>query len=249
MKLKELDEYLKDLLQIKSIPDAALNGLQVGDAHQEIKTLALAVDTSLDTLLEASEKGADLLLAHHGLFWGKSFALTGPDYDKIKILTCNPMSLYAVHLPLDLHAPYGNNYQIAQKLGLKGLEPFGSYHGVFIGFGGEFEGSFEELQKRCSGLSSTFRPLEAGEKVCRRVAVVSGKGGADILGQFIQSSYDVLITGEMEHALYNLALDWRKNVMALGHYESEKYGVLALGAHLQEVFGLNAFFIHRPTGY
>jgi len=60
---------------------------------------------------------------------------------------------------------------------------------------------------------------------------------------------DIFITGELEHALYNSIADHGLNVISLGHYESEKFGVQALGDHLKEMFGIPGLFLSQPTGY
>ncbi len=249
--LKNFHLYLDDLLKISEIPDVSLNGVQVGDLNQEVKKIALAVDSNLKTIQKATQKKADLLLVHHGLFWGKPFAFIGSHYQKIKTLIQNKMGLYAVHLPLDLHKPLGNNYQIATQLGLEYIQPFGQYHGRTIGFLGHFKGSIKDLETKCLSLSDTCQFLIhqnlQKEELC--VAVVSGKGGAGILEEFIDSCCDVLITGETEHALVNTLFDSQKNMITLGHYQSEKFGVMALGKHLTEEFDIETFFIEQPTGY
>lgn len=249
--LKNFHSYLDDLLKISEIPDVSLNGVQVGDLNQEIKKIALAVDSNLLTLQRAVAKKADLLLVHHGLFWGKPFAFTKANYQKMQILIQNKMGLYAIHLPLDLHQPLGNNYQIATQLGLEYIQPFGQYHGRTIGFLGHFKGNLKDLEKKCLSLSDTcqFLTHQNLQKEELGIAVVSGKGGTGILEDFIDSNCDVLITGETEHALVNTLLDAQKNMITLGHYQSEKFGVIALGEYLTKKFGIETFFIEQPTGY
>lgn len=72
MKTKELVAYLDDYLLTKDVPDYsdAYNGLQV-EGKAEIKRIAVAVDACLATIEEAIDLEADLLLVHHGLFWGR----------------------------------------------------------------------------------------------------------------------------------------------------------------------------------
>lgn len=249
MTLKELDRYLNQLLKISEIHDVSINGIQIGNESQPVQKIALAVDANLNTIKKAVEHQADTLLVHHGIFWGRPFAFKGPDYLKIENLVKNNMALYAAHLPLDLNAPLGNNYQIAIKLGLENPVPFGDYHGTLIGFGGTTRQPIENILKQCRLLSSTVKPFLWDNRPIQKVGVVSGKGGSEILEDFLGSNYDLLITGEVEHSLYNTISDWKANVIALGHYESEKFGVLALGNCLKEKFGLKTFFIEEQTGF
>src|SRR2546428_11779182 len=98
MRLRDLTAYLDDYLRVRDVPDApeALNGLQVANAG-EITRVAAAVDLCEATVRLATEARADLLLVHHGLFWGGPRPLTGPAYRR-----------GAAPLPRDsllLHAP------------------------------------------------------------------------------------------------------------------------------------------------
>jgi putative NIF3 family GTP cyclohydrolase 1 type 2 len=58
-------------LRTADTPDypGAVNGLQIAnDGH--VSRVAVAVDASLAAVSEASVLGANLLIVHHGLFWG-----------------------------------------------------------------------------------------------------------------------------------------------------------------------------------
>src|SRR6266571_4636382 len=81
MRLGEVTEYLDDYLRVREVPDApqALNGLQLANGG-EITRVAAAVDLCEATVRLAAEARADLLLVHHGLFWGGPRPLTGPAY-------------------------------------------------------------------------------------------------------------------------------------------------------------------------
>ncbi|HCL56199.1 MAG TPA: Nif3-like dinuclear metal center hexameric protein [Spirochaetia bacterium] len=249
MLLFELDQILKKHFNVHAISDAAINGLQIGDYERKINSIALAVDANLPTIRKAVEGKADLLLVHHGIFWGKPFPFTHGDYTKMELLVKNNLGLYGLHLPLDLHQPLGNNYQIAQKLELSDIAPFGNYGGQPIGFQGNLSLNLSELDHRCVMLSSTVRKIINRHQKLKKAAVVSGKGGMDILKQFADSDLDILITGEIEHSLYNTIIDFQLNVISMGHYESEKFGVIALGDYLKTQLGLKTFFIEEQTGY
>src|SRR5436309_3267069 len=71
MKLEELRTYLDEYLAIGDVPDwaDAYNGLEV-EGKAEIRRVATAVGTCLATIRAAVEAGADMMIVHHGLFWG-----------------------------------------------------------------------------------------------------------------------------------------------------------------------------------
>src|SRR2546425_950311 len=84
MQLAELVAYLDRYLDVGAVPDAphALNGLQVGNSGA-VTHLAAAVDLCDATVGLAAAQGANLLLVHHGLFWGGLRPLVGPHYLRV----------------------------------------------------------------------------------------------------------------------------------------------------------------------
>ncbi len=71
MELSRLTAWLDTYLDVGGFDDASLNGLQV-EGRPEVTKVAVAVDSSLTTFEAAAERGADLLVVHHGLFWGEA---------------------------------------------------------------------------------------------------------------------------------------------------------------------------------
>ena len=123
MRRDELVAWLDDYLDVRGIPDKSLNGLQV-EGRDEVTKVVAAVDASLNTFEMAVAKGADMLVVHHGLFWGAPLAVTGPHRRRLAYLLEHDVSLYACHLPLDAHAEVGNNWGLARQLGLQDLAGF-----------------------------------------------------------------------------------------------------------------------------
>src|SRR5258705_13076740 len=135
MRLDDLVGYLDDYLRIRdevADPPEALNGLQVANAG-EVSRLAAAVDLCEATIRMAADAGADVLLVHHGLFWGGLKPLAGPAYRRVAGLITRNIALYAAALPLDRHPDVGNNARLAQLLGVTPRREFGSHHGGPIG--------------------------------------------------------------------------------------------------------------------
>src|SRR5437762_13890309 len=83
MQLGELVTYLDAYLRVGAVPDAphALNGLQVTKTG-DVGRLAAAVDLCEATVRLAGDQRSDVLLVHHGLFWGGPKPLTGPAYGR-----------------------------------------------------------------------------------------------------------------------------------------------------------------------
>src|SRR5215471_10150778 len=147
--LGQIVRHCDRLLRTREIEDydGALNGLQVANL-EGVGRIAATVDASLATVRLAVAARADLLLVHHGLFWGPSHPWTGKRYELLHCLLEADLAVYSSHLPLDVHPRLGNNARLCAALGLKNLKPFFFDHGSFIGFKAVAKIACEELAKR-----------------------------------------------------------------------------------------------------
>jgi putative NIF3 family GTP cyclohydrolase 1 type 2 len=63
---------------------------------------------------------------HHGWFWrGEDPRVVATKRERLATLLSHGISLYAYHLPLDVHPELGNNVQLARRLGWQDGEAFG----------------------------------------------------------------------------------------------------------------------------
>lgn len=250
MKRDDLVSYLDDYLQIKAIEDSSNNGLQV-EGGPEVSCLALAVDAGIASFEGAKAAGADLLIVHHGLFWGEPLMVTGIHRQRLRHLLDAGLSLYAAHLPLDFHDEVGNNVTLAQWLGLAEVTPFGDYKGQLAGVVGKLSASLSldefvsELERVLGEPAVKVWPF--GASSVRRVGIISG-GGGSFAHQAAAAGVDVYLTGEMSHSVYHQAQELGLNVVYGGHYATETAGLKALADHLVERFGLETVFLDLPTG-
>lgn len=252
MRLCEIDKWIRRQLPIDDMArkDASLNGIQVGQADQDVKTVAFAVDACRETFRRAAALKADMLVVHHGLFWGKPLAVTGPHYDRLNFLMENHLALYAAHLPLDMDPELGNNIQLARLLELTNVEAFGDYHGDSIGFAGRLpqEMSIDELSGRLTaGAASDAAVLPFGPEKIRSVGIVSG-GAPNCVSEAIEKGLDCFITGDASHQIYHQAQEAGIHVIFGGHYKTEIWGVRALAARMKEELKLETVFVDVPTG-
>ena len=227
--------------------DRAANGLQVENGGS-VSAIAAAVDASLATVRLAAAVKADLLLAHHGLFWGPAHPWTKQRYQLLRLLLESNLAVYSSHLPLDAHPRLGNNAQLCAALGLKRLRPFFTYQGRPIGFQAGASISRTELTSRLQrAVGEKPLVISAGPRICRRIGVVTGGAGGD-LKQAATEGVDTFITGEGPHWTYAAAEELGLNVLYGGHYATETFGVKALAAHLSRRFKVPWTFLDHPTG-
>lgn len=249
MELERLLYFLDDYLGVSDFPDfqGAENGLQV-QGPQRVEHLAVAVDVSEATIEGAVDSGADLLLVHHGLFWGGLGRITGRLYRKLSTLIRNEVGLYSVHLPLDAHREVGNAAVLARALGVEIDEPFGRFQDVTIGWAGALGETRSRLRARMEKrLGRSVHLISGGGEALERVAVVTGSGGS-FIHDAADAGVDGLITGEGKHHDYVEATELGLNVFYGGHYATETWGVRALAEHLESTFSLSWTFIDEPSG-
>ena len=247
--LADLIAHLDELLTPSSFDDASPNGLQVPGA-EEVELVVTGVSAHRELFERAAEEGAQLVVAHHGLFWDfLPRSLSPAMRDRLRILFDNDIALAGYHLPLDAHPEVGNNALICAELGLEQAEPFGGHHGRPIGFVGRSgEGvPFDELRRRCAdAFGQDPFVWDTGPELVHSVGVVSG-AAASMFGEAIAHGLDAFLTGEpAEHVMAD-AREGGTHFIAAGHYATETFGVRRLGELLGERFGVEHRFVHCPN--
>lgn len=258
MTFKELDHYIRKILPMREYEkiDSSLNGWQVlagkGES-EEIKKIAFAVDASLETIHMAKKQRANVLLVHHGIFWGKESPLTGNLFERVKALIDNNIALYAIHLPLDADETLGHNAKLADLLGLEDRQPLGSMgSNLFLGCLGDFKSpkSYEEIKSLfvTAGLSPKASPVEwiYNSYPIKRVGLISG-GGFRWWEEAKEKGVDLFITGETLHQFYHSVKECFFNTLTIGHYFSERWGLIALEERLEREFNLATCFLEYET--
>ncbi len=249
MKSDDLVRYLNDYLCVSDVPDwpDALNGLQV-QGTREIQRVAVGVDACAYTIERAARWSADLLIVHHGLFWGPKRRIVDAMYARMAGLISSGIALYSSHTPLDAHPEVGNNHVLARGLGLTVSGRFGEVEGVPLGVWCDSEIERDDLVDRLRALlGSEGNAMLFGPTVCRRIGIISG-GAGDWIARAQSAGCDTYITGEGQHHTFFEAEDLGLNVFYAGHYATETVGVKALALHLEQQFGFETTFIDHPTG-
>lgn len=246
---------LDSLLHISEISDYpnALNGLQC--AHRgPVRCIATAVDASHRTIAAAARVEANLLIVHHGLFWGGCVPITGLHYERFRLLIEHDMAVYSAHLPLDADLTFGNSRLLAGVLGLHADAPFATVRGIACGVQGATDLPTASLLATVSafaqshGGTAVATAMEPARRT-RRWAICSGAGvDAAIFDEARASGVDTLIVGEGPHWSAVEAPERGLVIIYAGHYATETVGVRALGDHLHHAFGLPHHFIAAPTG-
>lgn len=261
----ELTQFLAELYHYEFFQDFCENGLQV-EGKEKIEKILFGVSFNLPFLQAALRRGEkpDALIVHHGIFQQGVFKLRGPLKQKIKMLLEHEISLFGIHLPMDAHPQIGHNALLLSAIGAANLEP------LDVGFYGEnvhrlpldriidifheqlhppdFTSDGQENENRIFSLSSRygFTVLRNGPDVPRKLAVISG-GSSAIFEKAIENGIDTFFGGEIKEKIPALSLETQTNYVNLGHYFSEKPGVLALMKKIKETFAVQTDYIEIPN--
>jgi dinuclear metal center YbgI/SA1388 family protein len=249
MKRTELVSYLDDLLNIKTIADYGPQGLQI-EGRDEVNRIAVGVDAAHATIDGALAAGADMLIVHHGIFWGPPKRIAGAFGYKVRRFIEADLNLYAAHLALDAHPTLGNNAELCRLLALTPTGGYFNFKGLDVGIIAEPAAavSFETLAARfADALQPPLKVDASGPKMVRRVAVCSGDA-ARSLEEAFELGCDTLVTGELDYTMAHAPAELGMNVLYGGHYVTETVGVQALARHLNEVFDLPWTFVDAPVG-
>lgn len=241
----ELEVYLAELLSIDGFLDYCPNGLQVeGRAH--VNKILTGVTASQALINHAIEIQADAILVHHGYFWkGENAVITHVKKQRIKSLLVNDLSLFAYHLPLDTHPDFGNNVRLAKHLGLTKISSLKGPDQQDLVLVCELEQppSLEQFASVVSKrLQRQVQVLGTLEKRICKVALCTG-AAQNMFENVIQDHHiDAYLTGEVSESCFHLANEYGVGFIAAGHHATERYGIQALGEHLQNRFGLEHVF-------
>jgi len=119
MKIQDITSFLESVAPpvLQESYDNA--GLITGNNNWECTGAITTLDATEEVVLEAIEKKANLIVAHHPIIFGGLRKITGKNYVEKAVITAikNDIAIYAIHTNLD-NVLHGVNAAIADKLGL-----------------------------------------------------------------------------------------------------------------------------------
>lgn len=122
-KIKELTDYLEELVP-HSLQESYDNaGLLTGDKEQKLTGVLITLDITEEVIQEAVDKGCNLIIAHHPVIFRGLKKLTGANNVERTVIRAirENIALYAMHTNLD-NVSFGVNKRIADRLGLINCE-------------------------------------------------------------------------------------------------------------------------------
>ena len=246
----EIIEFCDGLLDSAAFDDYGPNGMQV-PGTAEVTRIATSVSAHRESIDAAIAAGAEMLLAHHGLFWDfHPRSLSEQMAARLRSALTAELTVAGYHLPLDGHPEIGNNALLRAELGLQPAEmALGEVKGRAIGAVGTADGGIPatELFERVEqAMGRTPLVFDTGPAQVQRVGIVSG-AASSALAEAVALGLDAFITGEPSEHVMADAREGGIHFIAAGHYATETFGIRRLGGLVAEQFGVEHGFLDIPN--
>ncbi len=245
LRRKKLLNYLNELLQPWQMKDYCPNGLQI-EGREVIEKIVTGVTASQRLIDAALQANADAILVHHGYFWkSEPQIITGMKRKRLTTILNHHLNLLAYHLPLDVHPEFGNNAQLAKRLGIRpqrSLEPWNKQCVAMKGTLIHPLSAQEFSEQIAHALHREVFMNVAGDHGVKTIAWCTG-GGQHYIDAAAEQGIDAFLSGEASEQTLHVSREMGIHFYAAGHHATERYGVKALGDHLKEKFAINVEFI------
>lgn len=169
MTIKDILEVLDELAPPSYQESYDNAGLITGNLSSECTGIICTLDATEEVLLEAKQKGCNLVVAHHPIIFTGLKKITGKNYVEKAIITAikNDIAIYAIHTNLD-NILTGVNGKMADKLKLQNRKAL--------------------LHKQNNLMKLiVFVPIEEADKV--REAIFKAGGGS--IGKYRDCSFNI----------------------------------------------------------
>ncbi len=240
MEAWQIEKMLAQLAPVQTALSYDNVGLLIGDAHKEVTRVLLALDITPETVGEAADFGAQMLVSHHPVIFQPYRRITPQSYDTAAAMALirRDMAAVCMHTNLDL-ARGGVNDALARALGLQDISRVEADADALLRVG-MLPGAlsmrdFALLVKRALGCPGLWYS-DAGRPV-RCVAVCGGAGGGDAeTALALASGADVYVSAEFRHHITLQAQHRGLSLVDAGHFYTERPVLAALAEYLGNAF-------------
>lgn len=235
------------------------SGLLTCDPQVEVTGVMVSLDATEDVILEAKQRGCNMLVSHHPIVFSGLKSITGKTYIERAVMTSikHDVALYAIHTNLD-NVAHGVNAKIAETLELTNtqiLSPKQPDENIGSGMIGDLSEATSPLiflqflkEKMQAGV---VRYTELPEGEVKRIAVCGGSGSF-LLEDAVAAGADVFVTADYK---YHQFFDAENRIVIadIGHFESEQYTIELLHDYLCGKFStfavLKTAVVTNPVSY
>lgn len=248
MKGKDIKMICEDVIKVlqKQSPESYACdwdnvGLLVGSRQKNVKTIYIDLDATDETISEAIEAGADMLLTHHPMIFKGLKKINSDDFigRRVMRLLQNDIAYYAMHTNFD---SMGMADLAADKIGLKEttvLQETSGLEGTGNGIGKVGVLPQKMTLQACAKTVKKAFGLELvkvfGDLACEveRAAICPGSGKLVIEDSY-RNGAQVLITGDIDHHEGIDAVACNMCIIDAGHYGLEQIFIPYMKEYLEK---------------
>jgi len=244
VKVQDIYGRLAELAPLEMKMDFDNPGFLVGRGDTPVARVLVSLDITDEVIGEAAEKGAQLIVSHHPLFFSLKSVTDGDRIGrKVVALISSGISAVCMHTNLDA-AKGGVNDALACVLGLRDIEILNvegvdsageeySYGRVGVLPEPTDMAGFLQSVKTALGANG-LRYYDAGRPVYK-VASVGGSGGG-MLEYAAAKDCDTFVTSDIKYDVFLAAKEMGINLIDGDHFCTENTVVAPLADFIREAF-------------
>lgn len=206
-------------------------GLMIGDLESSVTSILVALDCTLEVINEAKNRGCNMIVTHHPLFFIRPYSITKDSLlgTKVMELIKSGINVYSSHTNLDV-VEGGLNDIAAELLGFKEWEVI---EPLTVSGGGEKAGVGRlivlsealPLVDLCSRVKkslgiSNLRYAGKDSMFVKKIAVINGSG-KDYFDASKRKGADCIITGDTSYHYVSDFVEQGIAIIDAGHFETE----------------------------
>ncbi len=234
IKVKDIYEFIGEVSPYEIACQWDNCGLLVGDTEKEVRRIGVCLDATRETFNSAVRHNVDVVITHHPIIFNsqKSFTKGNLAYD----FAVMGISVISAHTCLDC-VNGGVNDVLCDILNIKNTcgVPSEDCKEPMARIGDVNEMSIEKFSEFVAEKLETTCRVVKGDRPVKKVAVCGG-AGFDFFQNAVEMGADTYITGDLKHHEMLLGKDLGINLIAAGHYETEKPVMFLIKDKLSERF-------------
>lgn len=196
-------------------------GLMLGRRDKQVKRILVALDMTKDTIQQALDFRADVLITHHPAIFKKLHSLTDNVWQQELLLTLaeHGIAVYSAHTNLDC-VQGGVNDALARCLQLDDVDTLDTQTGLGrIGYVPECSlQDFAAFVKK--QLKAKYLVMGDAKRQVHKVAICGG-AGSDLIPLALAKGVDTLVTGDVKYHSAQEAVFSGMNIIDAGHQPTE----------------------------
>lgn len=243
MKVNELTGWLDEHFPAAAAEDWDNVGLLTGDDEREVHHVFLALDLTDETLEEAIEAGADMIVTHHPMIFSGIKKINNHSFTGRRILKLvrEGISYYAMHTNYDILGMADLSAGYLELSETKVLSATGEMDGETIGFGrvGKIPAKMT-LKEYALLVKKNLKLADVKvygnlDQMVETAAVCTGSGKS-MISDVLVAGADVYVTGDIDHHTGIDTVAQGLCIIDAGHYGTEYIFMEDMKERLEKAF-------------